>query len=145
MRCLGKAIGQVLSGGEVVELVGDIGAGKTTLTKGIGEGLGITEPIQSPTFTISRTYDSPRHLRLFHYDFYRLHEAGIMSQELEETMTDARSVVVIEWADTVGAVLPEDRLTIAIDVTGVYERIVSVTAGGTHSAAVWQKVKELMG
>ena len=58
MKALGRTIGQALAGGEVIELVGDVGAGKTTLTKGLAEGLVITEPIQSPTFTISRVYDA---------------------------------------------------------------------------------------
>ena len=71
-------------GGEVLELVGDIGAGKTTLTKGIAQALEINEPVQSPTFTISRVYDSPRGLSLAHYDFYRLGNAGIMSEEIRE-------------------------------------------------------------
>ena len=69
MRELGAAIGRAVSGGEVLELVGDIGAGKTTLTKGIARAMGIDEPVQSPTFTISRVYDSPRGLSLAHYDF----------------------------------------------------------------------------
>lgn len=56
MQRLGQVIGRSLKGGEVIELVGDIGAGKTTLTKGIAEGLDIAEPVQSPTFTISRVY-----------------------------------------------------------------------------------------
>ena len=75
MKQLGEAIGRSVSGSEVLELVGDIGAGKTTLTKGIARALGIIEPVQSPTFTISRVYDSPKGLRLAHYDFYRLSEA----------------------------------------------------------------------
>ena len=100
MKQLGEAIGWSVSGGEVLELVGDIGAGKTTLTKGIARALGINEPVQSPTFTISRVYDSPKGLRLAHYDFYRLSEAGIMGDEIREAMDDD-SVVVVEWAGAV--------------------------------------------
>ena len=109
----GAAIGRAVSGGEVLELVGDIGAGKTTLTKGIAQALEINEPVQSPTFTISRVYDSPRGLSLAHYDFYRLGNAGIMSEEIREVV-DSNSVVVVEWAGAVDDALPNDRLVIKI-------------------------------
>ena len=110
MKALGRAIGQALAGGEVIELIGDVGAGKTTLTKGLAEGLAITEPIQSPTFTISRVYDARDGLRLCHYDFYRLGEAGIMGDEISEIMQDGSTITVIEWAGAVNEVLPSDRI-----------------------------------
>lgn len=114
MKAFGKRLGSKLSGGEVIELVGDVGAGKTTLTKGIAVGLGIEEDVQSPSFTISRVYDARDELRLAHYDFYRLHDAGIMADELRETIHDPRSVTILEWANVVEGVLPEKRLTIQI-------------------------------
>ena len=141
MQRLGVAIGQAVSGGEVLELVGDIGAGKTTLTKGIAKALDINEPIQSPTFTISRVYDSPRGLRLAHYDFYRLGEAGIMGNEISEAV-DNDSVVVVEWAGAVDGDLPEDRLAIKIIATSEEERLVEFHPGGKKSAELWQKIKE---
>ena len=141
MKQLGEAIGQSLSGGEVLELVGDIGAGKTTLTKGIARALGINEPVQSPTFTISRVYDSPKGLRLAHYDFYRLGEAGIMGDEIREAMDDD-SVVVVEWAGTVDDDLPKDRLVVKITTISEEERLVEFHPGGKKSAELWQKIKE---
>lgn len=114
MKALGQRLGTSLRGGEVIELVGDVGAGKTTLTKGIAAGLGIEEDVQSPSFTISRVYDVHNGLRLAHYDFYRLHDAGIMADELRETVHDPRTVTVLEWANVVEGVLPEKRLTIQI-------------------------------
>ncbi len=141
MQRLGVAIGQSVSGGEVLELVGDIGAGKTTLTKGIAKALDINEPVQSPTFTISRVYDSPRGLRLAHYDFYRLGEAGIMGDEIREAV-DNNSVVVVEWAGAVDGDLPEDRLAIKIIATSEEERLVEFHPGGKKSAELWQKIKE---
>lgn len=141
MQRLGVAIGQAVSGGEVLELVGDIGAGKTTLTKGIAKALDINEPVQSPTFTISRVYDSPRGLRLAHYDFYRLGEAGIMGDEIREAV-DNDSVVVVEWAGAVDGDLPEDRLVIKITVTSEEERLVEFHPSGKKSAELWQKIKE---
>jgi len=141
MKQLGEAIGQSLSGGEVLELVGDIGAGKTTLTKGIAQALGISEPVQSPTFTISRVYDSPKGLRLVHYDFYRLSEAGIMGDEIREAMDDD-SVVVVEWAGAVDDDLPKDRLVVKITTISEEERLVEFHPGGKKSTELWQKIKE---
>lgn len=141
MKQLGEAIGRSVSGGEVLELVGDIGAGKTTLTKGIARVLGINEPVQSPTFTISRVYDSPKELRLAHYDFYRLSEAGIMGDEIREAMDD-NSVVVVEWAGAVDDDLPEDRLVVKITTISEEERLVEFHPGGKKSTELWQKIKE---
>ena len=141
MKQLGEAIGRSVSGSEVLELVGDIGAGKTTLTKGIAQALGINEPVQSPTFTISRVYDSPKGLRLVHYDFYRLSEAGIMGDEIREAMDDD-SVVVVEWAGAVGDDLPKDRLVVKITTISEEERLVEFHPGGKKSTELWQKIKE---
>lgn len=141
MKQLGEAIGRSVSGGEVLELVGDIGAGKTTLTKGIARALGINEPVQSPTFTISRVYDSPKGLRLAHYDFYRLGEAGIMGDEIREAMDDD-SVIIVEWAGAVDGDLPEDRLVVKITTISEEERLVEFHPGGKKSTELWQKIKE---
>ena len=113
----GRDIGRSLVGGDIVELVGDVGAGKTTLTKGIAVGLGVDEPVQSPSFTISQNYQARDGLRLVHYDFYRLPDAGIMSEELKETINDPRAVVVVEWADTVADILPKARKKVVISTT----------------------------
>ena len=136
MRLLGVQIARAFKGGEVIELIGDVGAGKTTLTKGIAEGLGISETVQSPSFTISRVYDAPNDLRLVHYDFYRLQDAGIMADELNETIHNATTVTIIEWADIVDGVLPSDRLTISIVSPSESERIVTIAAGGDTSRRI---------
>jgi len=111
-RALGEKLGGLLEGGEVIELIGDVGAGKTTFVKGLALGLGIEEDVQSPSFTISRVYDARDDLLLAHYDFYRLNDAGIMADELTETTQDPATVTVIEWADIVEGVLPAGRLRI---------------------------------
>lgn len=141
MKQLGEAIGRSVSGGEVLELVGDIGAGKTTLTKGIARALGINEPVQSPTFTISRVYDSPKGLCLAHYDFYRLGEAGIMGDEIREAADDD-SVIIVEWAGAVDDDLPKDRLVVKITTISEEERLVEFHPGGKKSTELWQKIKE---
>jgi tRNA threonylcarbamoyladenosine biosynthesis protein TsaE len=114
MKAFGQRIGARLRGGELFELIGDVGAGKTTLAKGIGAGLGIEEAVQSPSFTISRVYDARDALRLIHYDFYRLDDAGVMRHELAETLHDPRAITLIEWSQTVQDILPEERVKIII-------------------------------
>lgn len=111
MKALGESIGRTLHGGEVFELVGDVGAGKTTFVKGLAKGLEIDDDVQSPSFTISRTYDGRDELQLVHYDFYRLEDPGIMTSEVAEMTRDPLTVTVIEWADIVEGVLPESRIT----------------------------------
>jgi tRNA threonylcarbamoyladenosine biosynthesis protein TsaE len=114
MKALGKKLGEQLRGGEVLELIGDVGTGKTTLAKGVAMGLEVDEDVQSPSFTISRTYEARDSLSLEHYDFYRLQEPGVMSYELAESAADPKAIVLVEWAETVTSVLPEDRIVIRI-------------------------------
>lgn len=114
MMTFGQKIGASCRGGEVIELVGDVGAGKTTLTKGIAHGLGVTDDVQSPSFTLSRQYDARDGLRLVHYDFYRLSDPGILASELDESAHDTNAVIVVEWADIVQDVLPEPHVRITI-------------------------------
>ena len=130
MKRLGEKLGLALRGGEVIELVGDVGAGKTTLAKGIARGMNIDEDVQSPSFTISRVYEGRDDLTLAHYDFYRLHDAGIMGSELHETVNDPLSVTLVEWADIVSGVLPEDKLTIRIVPLSEMARTVEFKASG---------------
>lgn len=141
MKRLGRTIGAVLCGGEVLELIGDVGAGKTTLTKGLAEGLGILEPVQSPTFTISRVYEARDDLTLFHYDFYRLGEAGIMAEDVNEVMDNPEAITVIEWSGAVSEILPKDRLQINIWATDDQEREVSISAGGETSQRILETIK----
>lgn len=122
---LGERIGASLRGGEVVELVSDLGGGKTTLSKGIVRGAGSNERVASPTFTVSREYTTPK-FTIVHFDFYRLAEAGIVAQELEEFIGDTDYVVIVEWADIVQDVLPAQRMTIQIAQAGGDERDIIV-------------------
>lgn len=133
MEQFGEGVGRLLRGGEVIELVGDVGAGKTTFVRGLARGLEIEETIASPSFTISRVYEGRDGLRLAHYDFYRLHDAGIMANELEETVNDRSNVVVIEWAGAVANVLPDDRLTITISSPTETARELKIKDGGVTS------------
>ncbi len=133
MMMLGEKIGSLLRGGECIELIGDVGSGKTTITKGIAAGLSISETVQSPTFTINRTYDSPSGIRLSHYDFYRLQDPGIMANELDDTLQDANTTVVIEWGDVIRSVVPNDRLRITFSSPTETVRELSIVGAGERS------------
>lgn len=133
-------LAQVLHGGETIELIGDVGAGKTTFTRALARGLGITSSIQSPTFTVSNRYLTPHGLTLAHYDFYRLDNAGIMRDELAESVNDAQSIVVIEWGDIIADVLPEERLTIRLQPTSETERELSIEAHGEKNSLLLEEI-----
>lgn len=113
---LALRLGKHLRGGEVIELVSDLGGGKTTFTRGLAEGLGSTDTVASPTFTISKVYKAGE-LEMHHFDFYRLQEPGIIADELAEVVGDPHVVVVVEWADAVRHVLPASRLTVTFERT----------------------------
>ncbi|MEO5691404.1 MAG: tRNA (adenosine(37)-N6)-threonylcarbamoyltransferase complex ATPase subunit type 1 TsaE [Candidatus Saccharimonadales bacterium] len=128
MKQLGATVARHLKGGECIELIGDVGAGKTTFVQGLGLGLGADDTIQSPSFTISREYHCRDGLRLAHYDFYRLTNAGVMSYELAESLQDQGCITVVEWASTISAVLPREAIKISIESTPTDEtRIVTIT------------------
>ena len=124
---LATKIGSLLKGGEVFELVGDVGAGKTTFVKGLARGLNIEDDIQSPSYTISRLYDARDGLQLVHYDFYRLTEAGIMANEVAEMVRDEQTITVIEWADIIEGILPENRYTIRLESPSENVRLITLS------------------
>lgn len=121
---LGEQLGRNLRGGEVVELVSDLGGGKTTFTRGLVRGAGSTDRVGSPTFTLSREYKAAK-FTVAHFDFYRLGEAGIVGDELAEIIADPSYVTVVEWGDIVHDVLPENRLTIRMTQAGETARQLS--------------------
>ncbi len=109
-------IGSKLKGGEVIELVSDLGGGKTTFVKGLAKGMDSQDIARSPSFTLDNQYASDD-LVIHHFDFYRLFEPGVMRDELAEVLQDPRAVAVIEWGHIIHDVLPDDRLTIEIRAT----------------------------
>ena len=115
MRALGVKIGAALHGGEVFELIGDVGAGKTTFVKGLAAGLEIDDDVQSPSFTINRRYKGRDELILSHYDFYRLNDAGIMNMEVAESLSEPGTITVVEWGESIKDVLPSSRIVITIN------------------------------
>lgn len=113
---LAEKIGASLKGGEVIELISDLGGGKTTFVRGLARGAGSKDRVASPTFTISRVYETGDK-EIHHFDFYRLGEAGLIGEELAEVLGDPHRITVVEWADIVQDVLPTQRLTITIAKT----------------------------
>jgi tRNA threonylcarbamoyladenosine biosynthesis protein TsaE len=108
----GRTLGALLRPGDVIALIGDLGAGKTTLTQGIAQGMGIDLPVTSPTFTLLHEY--PGAIPLFHFDPYRLESAEeARDMGLDEYFT-RQGVVVVEWADKVLSLLPAERLLIEL-------------------------------
>ena len=111
---LGENIGQKVQPGTVIALIGDLGTGKTTLTKSIARGLGVTETVTSPTFNIIREYKSGR-LPLYHFDVYRIGDPDEMFELGYEEYFYGDGVCVVEWADIIEELLPEDAVVITID------------------------------
>ncbi|MBA2279112.1 tRNA (adenosine(37)-N6)-threonylcarbamoyltransferase complex ATPase subunit type 1 TsaE [Candidatus Saccharibacteria bacterium] len=114
---IGERFGNLCRGGEVFVLSSDLGGGKTTFTKGLAAGAGCKDIVGSPSFTINRIYPCTNNRTLYHFDFYRLGDAGIVGQELKEALEEPGSIVVIEWADIVKDLLPKRSINI------VFERI----------------------
>lgn len=110
---LAEAVGRKLRGGETIELSSDLGGGKTTFVRGLAKGLGSHDGVRSPSFTLSNQYRSGE-LTLYHFDFYRLNEPGIMRDELAEALADSKAVVAVEWSGIVEDVLPPKRLRITL-------------------------------
>jgi tRNA threonylcarbamoyladenosine biosynthesis protein TsaE len=126
---LGELLGNSLTGGEVIELSADLGGGKTTFTQGLAKGLGSKDVVSSPSFTLSRIYKARDGIEIHHFDFYRLSDAGILKDQLAESLNDAKTVTVIEWSGIVKDVLPNERLAIELKPTAhdPDERAITIT------------------
>jgi|SRR5882757_6815417 len=122
---LGAALGMRCKGGEVIELISDLGGGKTTFVRGLAKGMGSPDKVASPSFTILREYKAGDRT-LYHFDFYRLKDPGLVANELAEVVGDPKAVVAVEWADIVEDVLPIDKLTISIKSMGDTERNITL-------------------
>lgn len=103
---LGREIGLVAKAGDVIALVGDLGAGKTTLTQGIVEGLGYEQEVTSPTFSLVQEYLGGR-LEIFHFDFYRVEEEHELLDLGWDDYLDRQGVVIVEWPNLHSDLLPK--------------------------------------
>lgn len=123
---LGKKIGELLNPGDVVLLTGDLSAGKTTITKGIGQALGITRVINSPTFTIVKSYNGK--CPLYHLDLYRLD--GLNNDFDLEEYIESDGICVIEWPYQVSEILPDEYLIICLKRINEFEREIEISSKG---------------
>lgn len=110
----GRKLGVEAQAGSVIALIGDLGTGKTTLTKAIAEGLGVKDVITSPTFNIVKQYESGR-LPLYHFDVYRIGDIDEMYELGYEEYFYGNGVCVIEWADIIEELIPQDAVIIEIE------------------------------
>lgn len=113
-RTLGEKLGRIAAPGQIYTLVGDLGVGKTVFTQGFAKGLGITEPVNSPTFTIVQIYGEGR-LPFYHFDVYRIGDVEEMEEIGYEDCFYGEGVCLIEWADLIEEILPEHYTEITIE------------------------------
>ncbi len=109
---IGEQLGRALKPPMVIELSADLGGGKTTFVSGLARGLGIEQTVTSPSFTLSREYRAKSGTKLYHFDFYRLNDSGVLADQLAEAISDPKAIVCVEWSDIVKGILPSQRLTI---------------------------------
>ena len=120
---LGQRLAAALGGGDVVALYGDLGAGKTVFARGLARGLGIDEPVTSPTFALVQEYQGES-LRFCHIDLYRLDSPeNVIGIGIDEYLDDAGAVTVIEWAERLGNLCPENPIQVYITVIDGTRRI----------------------
>lgn len=111
---VGYAMGEKAGPGEVIALIGDLGVGKTVFTQGFAAGLGVAEPVNSPTFTILQIYEDGR-IPLYHFDVYRIEDPEEMFEVGFDDYLYGQGVCLIEWADIVEEILPEHRKVVTIE------------------------------
>ncbi len=129
-ECVGEALAEQLTPGTVLAYRGDLGAGKTAFTRGVARGLGFTEPVTSPTYTIVNEYLSGR-LPLFHFDMYRLHTADDLFDIGWEDYLERGGICAVEWSENVEDAL-EDPVTVTIEKLGEDSRRITITGGNVR-------------
>lgn len=141
-NAIGMGLGQALQSGDVVCLQGELGSGKTHLTKGIAAGLGLSESVTSPTFIIVNEYAIPgRRHRLYHIDLYRVESlAEALATGLDEYWS-GEDICVIEWAERARPILPADHLWVNLDYCGPASRKLEFEACGTRSRDLLRQIE----
>ncbi len=128
-RELGARLARCLRRGDVIALLGNLGAGKSELTRGIARGLGIEGPVPSPTFTILQVYDEAR-IPLYHFDFYRLSSSDELYEMGLDEWIGGNGIAVIEWPSNCPDVLPPCHLEIRLNAREEEERLIEITPLG---------------
>lgn len=139
MQKLGEAIGKNAFPNMLITMEGDLGAGKTTMTKGIGKALNVKRVINSPTFTILKVYEGD--LMLYHMDVYRIDNNS--GDDYLEEYFEMNGVCVVEWANNISNLLKEDRLMIEIKINEEFHRIVSLQSRSELYDKVINSIEEI--
>ena len=134
-------LGAAMTAPMTLELISDLGGGKTTFVKGLARGLGFTGEVTSPTFTLSRIYELPSERELHHFDLYRLSGSDVVIDELADITGQPGIIVAIEWPETARQVLPSDHLSLTFIAMGDDERRIEFEAHGPNSV---KALKEIM-
>lgn len=143
-EALGRAIGRRLRPGAVVHLRGEIGAGKTTLTRGLLRGLGVKAPVKSPTYTLVEPYDSPRG-PVYHFDLYRLADPEELQFFGAEEYFSPEAICILEWAERAGDALPSPDLILQADYRDAGSRTVRLEAPTRAGQAVLDGLEDADG
>lgn len=118
-EALARKIASDLPAGSVIALYGDLGAGKTVFARGFARGLGITEPVSSPTFTIVQEYTAPSGINLYHLDLYRIDNPdAALAFGVDEYLYDRGAVTLLEWPERIEDILPPHTIRISIEHAG---------------------------
>jgi len=137
---LGCKIGKTIFSPSLIALIGELGSGKTTLTRGIAKGMGIEGVVKSPSFVIINEYSGP--IPLYHFDLYRIDDPDQLNQlGYEEYFYTEKGVVVIEWADKILSLLPPQYLEIKMRMENFYLRKVVLLPRGERYCQLVEKIK----
>ena len=143
-RAVAAVLAELLQPGDLVALSGELGAGKTTFVQGAAEGLGVQEPVASPTFVIVRHYQG--RVPVAHIDVYRLERVQEVLDLGFEEILDGGSVVFVEWGDVIEALFPESYLSVELDASDSDDaRTIRLTGHGPAWAPRWERLEGLVG
>ena len=138
---LGLRLAELCSPPLLIELVGDLGGGKTALVKAIAKGLGITQTVTSPSYNIHRSYSSPDGTKLEHFDLYRLNDDEIVFSELADALADEKAIVCVEWAQNFTGHSSDSRLTIECHYDAPDIRRYELSATGKAAQTIISELK----
>jgi tRNA threonylcarbamoyladenosine biosynthesis protein TsaE len=137
----GRGLGALLEKGMVIALSGELGAGKTTLVKAIATGLGIfEEDVSSPSYTLVNEYDG--RLPIYHFDLYRLTDASELYDLGYDDYLEGEGVSIVEWADAIADALPDEYLSIKIEIVSDDERKFTITAAGKRYETLLAELRQ---
>ncbi len=139
---LGRIIGEGLNKGNIIALIGELGSGKTCITRGIARGMGISEEfhITSPTFTLINEY--PGRIPLYHLDVYRLSGSGDLEDLGYEEYFYGKGAIVIEWADKIKNIIPPDSIFVYLKYLGEKKREIKISYEGDNISEIIKRINE---